>query len=96
MSRLTSLVIVAILVVATGVAIGLLTTRSTRLVQTQESGLPAEFKVGVSMQQDFGSPIWRIEAIQGQWLKVTDVSPEPQYTGTYWINAVTGRAWAVK
>jgi hypothetical protein len=48
------------------------------------------------MQQDFGSPIWRIEAIQGQWLKVTDVSPEPQYTGTYWINAVTGRAWAVK
>jgi len=95
MSNLMKLVAVAILVMALAV-IGLVVTQSTRPAESQEASLPSVFTVGANVQMDFGGPTWRIDEIQGEWLRVTDVSSEPLYTGVYWIHSVTGRVWAVR
>ena len=85
----------AILVVAL-VIIGLVASRPTRAVDSQDAALPPVFAVGATITLDFGSPPWRIEEIRGQWARVTDASAEPQYTGTFWVNLTTGRFWAVR
>jgi hypothetical protein len=95
MSNLTRLVTLAILVLALAV-IGLVITQSTRPAESQEAALPSVFTVGANVQLDFGGSTWRIDEIQGEWLRVTDVSSEPLYSGVYWIHGVTGRIWAVR
>ena len=85
-----------VILVVAGVIIGLAASRSTRPIYSQESALPPVFTVGATIQLDFGSPLWRIEEIRGPWLKVTDASSEPMYTGVYWIHGTTGRIWGVK
>lgn len=87
-----------VILVVAGVIIGLVASRSTRATysQSQESALPSVFTVGATIQLDFGSPLWHIDEIRGQWLRVTDASSEPQYTGVFWINGTTGRIWGVK
>ena len=85
----------AILVVAL-VIIGLVASRPTRAIDSQDPGLPSSFTPGATIQMDFGSPPWRIVEVRGQWLRVTDASTEPQYNGEFWIHAATGRIWSVK
>jgi len=95
MSNLMKLVAMAVVAIALAV-IALVFTQSTRPAQSQEAGLPSVFTVGANVQMDFGGPTWRIDEIHGEWLKVTDVSPEPLYSGVYWVHGVTGRVWAVR
>lgn len=95
MNNLMRLVAVAILGMALAV-IGLVITQSTRPPGSKETALPSVFTVGANVQLDFGGPTWRIDEIQGEWLRVTDVSSEPLYTGVYWLHGATGRVWAVR
>lgn len=95
MNNLMRLVTVAILGLVLAV-IGLVITQSTRPAESQETALPSVFTVGASVQLEFGGPTWRIDEIQGEWLRVTDVSSEPLYSGVYWIHGTTGRVWAIK
>lgn len=95
MSNLMKLVAVAVLALALAV-IALVITQSTRPARSQEAALPSVFTVGANVQLDFGGSTWRIDEIQGEWLKVTDVSSEPLYTGVFWVHGVTGRIWAVR
>jgi hypothetical protein len=85
----------AILVVAL-VIIGLVASRPTRAVDAPDAPLPSVFTPGATIQLDFGSPPWRIVEVRGQWLRVTDASAEPQYSGEFWIHATTGRIWFIK
>lgn len=85
-----------VILVAALVVLALVASRSTEPAYSQESALPPGFTVGATIQLDFGAPLWRIEEIRGPWLKVTDASSEPMYTGMYWIHGTTGRIWGVR
>lgn len=95
MNNLMKLGAFAILVVAM-VIIWLVASRPTRAVDSPDAALPSVFTPGATIQLDFGSPPWRIVEVRGQWLRVTDASAEPQYSGEFWIHATTGRIWFVK
>lgn len=95
MNNLTK-VAAGVILIAALVILGLVASRSTEPTYSQESVLPPGFTVGATIQLDFGAPLWRIEEIRGPWLKVTDASSEPMYTGMFWINGTTGRIWGVR
>jgi hypothetical protein len=94
-NKLMKLGAVAILVVAI-VIIWLVASRPTRALDSPDAALPSVFTPGATIQLDFGSPVWRIVEVRGQWLRVRDASPEPQYSADVWIHATTGRIWSVK